>query len=93
MNLLVVTVSCKRWNLRYSLMPSDRALLFMLIGPPENVSAEALLNSTRDFYTALVEHLDLNEALEAMNGHLPFKQWPIKPATAEILFCAFFACM
>jgi hypothetical protein len=90
MNLLVMAVACKGWSLTYSLMPSDRAPLFMLIGPPENASPDALLNATRKFYGALVEHLDLNEALEAMNDHLPFKQWTIRPATAEILFCRVF---
>jgi hypothetical protein len=90
MNLLVMAVACKGWSLTYSLMPSDRAPLFMLIGPPEDASPDALLNATRKFYGAFVEHLDLNEALEAMNDHQPFEQWTIKPATAEILFCRVF---
>lgn len=90
MNLLVMAVACKGWSLTYSLMPSDRAPLFMLIGPPENASPDALLNATRKFYAALVEHLDMNEALEAMNDDGPFDKWTIKPATAEILFCRVF---
>jgi hypothetical protein len=90
MNLLVMAVACKGWSLTYSLMPSDRAPLFMLIGPPEDASPDGLLNATRNFYAALVEQLDMNEALEAMNDHRPFEEWTIKPATAEILFCRVF---
>lgn len=94
MNLIVVAISCEGWNLTYSLMPSERAPVFMLVGPPDSMSAEALLQGTRRFYPALVEAVaegsDINKALEAMNHQLPFNEWRLKPATAEILFCRVF---
>ena len=89
-NLTVVAIACEGSGLTYSLMPSDRAPVVMLIGPSESMSGEALLQATRRFYAALVEHLDFNRALEAMNEHLPFRDWPIRPATSEILFCRVF---
>jgi hypothetical protein len=89
-NLFVVAISCQGWNLTASLMPSDRAPVFMLIGPPANMSAETLLAATRRFYDTLVATIDVNRALEAMNNHAPFADWQLRPATAEILFCRAF---
>lgn len=89
-NLIVVAISCRGWNLTASLMPSDRAPVFMLVGPPGNMTAGDLLRATRSFYQSLVEELDLNRALEAMNARLPYAKWHLKPATAEILFCRVF---
>jgi hypothetical protein len=90
MNLIVVAMACKGWGLTYALMPAERAPVFMLVGPPENITAADLLDATRRFYTALIEYMDVNRALEAMNNHLPFGAWPIRPATSEILFCRVF---
>lgn len=89
-NLIVVAISCYGWNLTTSLMPSDRAPAFMVIGPPDPMTAAELLGATRRFYDTLVSALDLNEALEAMNDQLPFAQWRIRPGTAEILYCRVF---
>ena len=89
-NLIVIAISCYGWNLTASLMPSDRAPVFMLVGPPEPMTAGALLDATRRFYKALMSLFDVNQALEAMNVGLTFSQWPIRPATAEILYCRVF---
>jgi hypothetical protein len=90
MNLIVVAMACQGWNLMYSLMPSERAPLNMLIAPPENMTGGEILEATRRFYDGLVAHLDLNEALKTMNGNLDFSKWRISPGTAEILFCRVF---
>jgi len=89
-NLVVVAMLCFGWNLTVSLMPSDRAPVFMLIGPPKPMDSGPLLDSTRRFYQALLSELDVNRALTAMNDGLPFDEWPLKPATAEILYCRVF---
>ena len=62
----------------------------MLIGPPAPMKAGQLLDSTRRFYEVLVSQFDVNRALEAMNEGLPFAEWPLRPATAEILYCRVF---
>jgi hypothetical protein len=90
MNLMIVAMTCYGWSLMYSLMPSDRAPLFMLVAPPGPMTGQALFNATRDFYKALFGALDINSGLEAMNPDIDFKDWPIRPATAEILFCRVF---
>jgi hypothetical protein len=89
-NLFVVAISCQGWNLTASLMPSDRAPVFMLIGPPTDMRADVLLAATRRFYETLASTTDVNRALEAMNDDAPFKSWKLRPATAEILFCRVF---
>jgi hypothetical protein len=71
-------------------MPSDRAPVFMLVGPPDDISAAALLTATGRFYESLFAELDFNKGLEAMNKQLAFEDWPVRPATAEILFCRVF---
>ncbi|MFN8582684.1 MAG: hypothetical protein U0163_17120 [Gemmatimonadaceae bacterium] len=90
MNLMVVAMVCYAWSLMYSLTPSDRAPLFMLVAPPGPMSGQALFDATRAFYGALFGALDVNSGLEAMNSGMDFKDWPIRPATAEILFCRVF---
>jgi hypothetical protein len=90
MNLIVVAMACQGWNLMYSLMPSERAPLNMLIAPSEVITAGEIFEATRRFYDGLVAHLDLNEALQAMNEGLDYPQWRMKPGTAEILFCRVF---
>jgi hypothetical protein len=90
MNLLVVALACQGWNLTYSLMPSDRAPVFMLVGPPDDMTAAALLSASSGFYESLFAELDVNKGLVAMNKQLDFKDWPVRPATAEILFCRVF---
>jgi hypothetical protein len=90
MNLMIVAMTCYGWSLMYSLMPSDRAPLFMLVAPPGPMTGQALFNATRDFYRALFGALDVNTGLEAMNPGVDFKDWSIRPATAEILFCRVF---
>jgi hypothetical protein len=89
-NLVVVAISCFGWGLTAALMPSDRAPVMMLVGPPDAMTAAELLEATRRFYHSLTSEFDMNQALEAMNDHRPFAQWPIRPATAEILFCRVF---
>lgn len=89
-NLIVVAVSCYGWNLTVSLLPSDRAPVFMLVGPTDVMAAGELLEATSRFYTALVGDMDVNSALEAANVDLDFKDWALRPATAEILFCRVF---
>jgi hypothetical protein len=71
-------------------MPSDRAPVFALVGPPEVIAAGAIEEATKRFYRAMLTDFDLNRALEAMNDHADFAKWPIRPATAEILFCRVF---
>lgn len=90
MNLLVVASSCKGWFLTASMMPTERAPVFMVIGPPEDILAGDLEDANKRFYRKMVETFDLNSSLEAMNDGKPFAGWPIKPATAEILFCRAF---
>ena len=90
MNLMVIAMSCMGLNLLYSLMPSDRAPVFMLIGPPDTMTAGDILQATRRFYTSMASRLDLNAALESMNAHAEYSDWKLKPATAEILFCRVF---
>lgn len=89
-NLVVVAMSCFGWDLTTSLMPSARAPVMMLVGPPATMTAAELLDATTRFYDSLMVHFDVNRALEAMNEHRPFEEWPIRPATAEILFCRVF---
>ncbi len=89
-NLIVVAVSCFGWNLTASLMPSDRAPVFMLIGPLEPMSAGDLLDATRLFYEALMAMPDVNSALQVMNAPHAFSEWPIRLGTAEILYCRVF---
>jgi hypothetical protein len=89
-NLIVVAISCHGWDLTASLLPSDRAPVFMLIGPTRPMTAGELLDATHRFYEALFVEVNVNAALEAMNSPLPFAEWPIRPATAEILFCRLF---
>jgi hypothetical protein len=89
-NLIVIAISCYGWNLTASLIPSDRAPVFMLVGPPEPMTAGALLNATQRFYKAFMSLFDVNQALEAMNAGLKFSEWPIRPATSEILYCRVF---
>jgi hypothetical protein len=90
MNLTVIAISCMGSNLVRFLMPSDRAPLFMLIGPRGVMTHEELLQATSRFYESLVDALihghDINRALEAMNYGLEYDAWPLRPATAEILF-------
>ena len=87
MNLIVVAISCMGWNLTASLVPSDRAPVNMVIGPTAVMQAGELLDATRLFYRTLYSTLDLNAAIEAMNGGRPYGEWRIKPGLAEILFC------
>lgn len=89
-NLVVVAISCFGWGLTAALMPSDRAPVLMLVGPPDAITATELLEATRRFYHNITSGLDMNQALEAMNNHRPFADWRIRPATAEILFCRVF---
>jgi hypothetical protein len=89
-NLIVVAVSCYGWNLTASLLPSDRAPVFMLVGPTDAMAAGELLKATRLFYTALVGDMDVNSALESANPGLDFKDWLLQPATAEVLYCRVF---
>jgi hypothetical protein len=90
MNLLVLAMMCKGWDLTVALMPNDRAPVFMLVGPPDNLSAAAIQDATKRFYHTLVRKWELKDALSSMNEEQPFEQWPIRPATAEILFCRVF---
>jgi hypothetical protein len=90
MNLLVLAMMCKGWDLTAALMPSDRAPVFMLIGPPDNLVALDVQAGTTRFYSELFRTWDLNAALTAMNEGRPYEDWFIKPATAEILFCRVF---
>lgn len=90
MNLVVVAMACNGWGLTYALMPSDRAPVFMLVGPPDNILAANILVATKAFYGALIKYMDVNRALAAMNSCAPFQNWAIKPATSEILFCRVF---
>jgi hypothetical protein len=90
MNLMVLAMMCKGWDLTVALMPNDRAPVFMLIGPPDAVSGAAIQGTTKRFYSTLVTKWDLNDALNSMNEGQLFAQWPIRPATAEILFCRVF---
>lgn len=89
-NLIVVAVSCYGWNLTASLLPSDRAPVFMLVGPTDEMGAGELLEATRRFYMALVADMDVNSALGSANADLDFKDWALRPATAEILYCRVF---
>ena len=89
-NLVLVAILCFGWNLTPALMPSDRAPVFMLVGPPAPMKAGDLLDATRRFYTALMSEFDVNRALDAMNEGLSYAEWPLKPATAEILYCRVF---
>jgi hypothetical protein len=89
-NLVVVAISCFGWGLTAALMPSDRAPVMMLVGPPDAMTAAELLEATRRFYHSLMSEFDMNHALEAMNDHRAFADWKIRPATAEILFCRVF---
>lgn len=89
-NLIVVAMACRGWYLTGSLLPSERAPLFMLVGPPEIVSAGDLAQATRRFYGGVLTDLEVNSGLNAMNENRPYSQWLWKPATAEILFCRSF---
>lgn len=90
MNLLVVASSCNGWFLTASMMPTERAPVFMVVGPPDEIPVGKLEDANKRFYRRMVETFDLNRALEAMNDGKPFADWVIKPATAEILFCRAF---
>ena len=90
MNLTVIAISCMGWNLTHSLMPADRAPLFMLVGPPAAMTGEDLLAATKRFYEAIAQHVDMNKGLEAMNDGQEYDTWRLKPATAEILYCRVF---
>lgn len=89
-NLTVVAISCKGWFLTGSLIPTDRAPVAFVIGPPDNMTAEDLLEATTRFYETFVKTIDFNESLAAMNEGADYDTWLIKPATAEVLFCRVF---
>lgn len=89
-NLIVVAIACSGWSLTESLMPSDRAPVFMLVGPPGSMAADDLLAASQRFYTTLTTAFDIRAALDAMNDGRAFAAWTVRPATAEILFCRVF---
>ncbi len=89
-NLIVNATACNGWFLTGALMPSDRAPVNFIIGPPDSMSASALLAANRAFYMSLLVSFDLTVALGVMNEGRPYTEWLIKPATAEILFCRVF---
>ena len=71
-------------------LPSVRSPIFAVIGPPAEISAGALVDAVRRFYVEAVQSSDLEKALGAMNSGVDFKDWPIKPGLAEVLFCRAF---
>lgn len=90
MNLVVIAAMCSGWYLTGALMPSDRAPVFALVGPPGLLSAGEIEDATKRFYRALVARLDWNAAMAAMNDGRDFGEWTLRPATAEVLFCRVF---
>jgi hypothetical protein len=90
MNLMVLAMMCNGWDLTVALMPNDRSPVFMLFGPPSELSGLAIQDATQRFYSTLISTWDVNDALSSMNEGQPFEQWSIRPASAEILFCRVF---
>lgn len=95
MNLFVIAISCMGANLIGALMPSDRAPLFIMVGPRALMSHAQVYAATTRFYETLVDTVleggDINRAFEAMNeGRERFRDWPLFVGTAEILFCRVF---
>jgi len=94
MNLVVIAISCYGANLVSALMPSDRAPLFLNVGPRDTMKHVELLEATSRFYAQLVETLltggDINAAFDAMNAGVSGSGARIFVGTAEIYFCRVF---
>jgi hypothetical protein len=89
-NLLVVMAMCAGWHLSRLLMPTDRAPVWGIVGPTEDVKAGPMRESMETFYNTLLDTMDARRALDEMNDGAPYGAWTYILETAEIMFCRVF---
>lgn len=87
MNLLVVAGMCHGVNLVDVLDPLDRAPAFGIIGAPERVSPEALLDAMRLLYWNLLNDQGINLTLSAMRSE---GRGDFRMVSAELWLCQVF---
>lgn len=92
MNLLVFAGLCHGWSMMDVLRPTDRAPMFGMIGPMQNVEAGELLAATNVLYEELLSHgnHDLRSALDSANGTANIEDWKFRWLSAELMFCRAF---
>lgn len=91
MNLLVFAGLCHGWSMIDILKPVQRAPVFGMIGPMEEVQAGELLTATKKLYERLLQpNHDLRAALDEANGSPAVEQWRFRWMSAELMFCRVF---
>lgn len=87
LNLLVVMAACSGGYMLKTLQPTERAAVWAIVGPIDEVRAGDLREAMSEFYWALLGSLDGRAALDAMNASSVVAEWKYKLFTAEMMFC------
>lgn len=86
LNLLVVMAACNGADLAKVILPTDRAPVWAMIGPPRPVEAGRILDGFKAFYNTLLDTHDGKEALNSLNGTPDVKDWKFIFTNAEFFF-------
>ena len=86
MNLLVTLAACHGINLAKTLWPMDRSPVWGLLGPDEQVLPTDIRNGFCSFYESMLQHRDLNLAIDALRAGDVSNPETWKVINAEVFF-------
>jgi len=89
-NLLVVMAACSGAYLAKIVRPTERAPVWAVVGPMEDVSGGILQDAMSEFYWTLLRTLNGSNAIAAMNASSVERGGPFRVFTAEMIFCSAF---
>lgn len=86
-HLFVVLALCHGSFLSRTLLPTERAPVWALLGPNDEVPELSLRCAMERFYTELLTSFDGRKALFALNKQLAVPEWEYEFITSEMMFC------
>ena len=86
LNLLVVMAACNGMDLAKVILPTDRAPVWAIIGPPNPVKAGCVIDGFKAFYNKFFKTYDGREALNELNNSPDVKDWDFAFINAEFFF-------
>lgn len=86
LNLLVVMAACNGMDLAKVILPTDRAPVWGIIGPPHPVQAGRVIDGFKAFYNKFFDTYDGSEALNSLNSSPDVKEWDFCFINAESFF-------
>ncbi len=86
LNLMVVMAACNGMDLAKVVLPTDRAPVWAIIGPPNPVKTGRLLDGFKAFYNKFFQTYDGREALNELNNSPDVTDWDFGFINAEFFF-------